>query len=122
MTASGLDKARAKAFRVVYLQVGVTLVATAAAGWFLGTKAGYSALLGGGIGALMGLVTALQMFGLSSSVAPRVLVQRAYMSMIVRLILAVVLFSLVFALVEVAPLVLFAAFAATASMYWFSLY
>jgi ATP synthase protein I len=119
VSAFDLPHARRLAFGVVLGQAAVTVTAALCA-WALGGRvAGLSALLGGGIATVGSLVMAGVVFGGAGSA------QRAlgafYLGEAVKLTVVVVLFVVVLKLVRVAPLAMFAAFAATLLVYWIAL-
>jgi ATP synthase protein I len=118
--AIDLPRARRLALRVVLGQAGVTVVAGLCAWWLAGERAGFSALLGGGIATLASVAMAGLVFGGSAGSAARALAM-FYIGEAVKLVLVVALFVVVLNVVRVAPLAMFAAFAATFLVYWIAL-
>lgn len=115
-----LPHARRLAFGVVLGQATVTLIAALAAWAAGGRLSALSALAGGGIGTGANLVMALVAFGGRPADAQRA-VQAFYLGELLKLVLAVVLFTVTFLTVKVAPLAMFAAFVATFIVYWIAL-
>ena len=120
MSAIDLPQARRLAFGVVLGQAGATVIVALCALGLAGQLAAVSALLGGGIATLGSL--AMASLGLSGASGGG---QRAlstfYVGEAVKLTLVVVLFALVLKWMKVAPLAMFAAFAATVFVYWIAL-
>ena len=120
MSAIDLPQARRLAFGVVLGQAGATVIVALCALGLAGRLAAVSALLGGGIATVGSL--AMASLGLSSASGGG---QRAlsmfYVGEAVKLTLVVVLFALVLKWLKVAPLAMFAAFAATVLVYWIAL-
>ena len=82
-------------------------------------RAALSALLGGGIATLGSLVMAGLVFGGGSN--PQRVLGAFYLGEAVKVALVIVLFVLVLKWVNVAPLAMFVAFAATFLVYWIAL-
>ena len=121
MFAIDLPPARRLAFGVVLAQAVVTLTGALLAWGLADGRAGLSALLGGGVATLGSLVMAALVFGGGKALdAPRVL-GMFYVGEAVKLALVIVLFVLVLRMVNVAPLAMFLAFAATFLVYWIAL-
>ena len=119
MSAIDLPHARRLAFGLVLGQAAVTAIAALCA-WLLGGQvAGLSAFLGGGIATVGSLVMAGLVFGDAGS-AQRAL-SAFYVGEAVKLAVVVILFVVVLKMVRVAPLAMFAAFAATFLVYWIAL-
>ena len=121
MLVIDLREARRLAFGLVLGQAGVT-VAVALGAWGLaGARAALSALLGGGIATVGSLVMA----GFGFAGAPAMSAQRVvgafFVGEAVKLTLVVALFVAVLKWVRVAPLAMFAGFAATFAVYWIAL-
>ena len=120
MSAIDLPQARRLAFGVVLGQAGATVIVALCALGLAGQLAAVSALLGGGIATLGSL--AMASLGLSGASGGG---QRAlstfYVGEAAKLTLVVVLFALVLKWMKVAPLAMFAAFAATVFVYWIAL-
>lgn len=120
MLAIDLPRARRLALRVVLGQALVSAIAALLALGLAGGRAGFSALLGGGIATVASLAMAVLVFGNRAGGAARAL-SVFYLGEALKLLLVVVLFVVVLRLVKVAPLAMFAAFAATFLVYWIAL-
>ena len=120
MLAIDLPRARRLALRVVLGQAGVTVIAALCALALAGQRAGFSALLGGGIATVASLAMAGLVFGGTAGGAARAL-GMFYIGEAVKLLIVVVLFVVVLRVVRVAPLAMFAGFAATFLVYWIAL-
>ena len=118
MLAIDLPRARRLALRVVLGQALVSVIAALCALGLAGGRAGISALLGGGIATVASFAMAGLVFGAGG--AARALAM-FYIGEAVKLLIVVVLFVVVLRLVKVAPLAMFAAFAATFLVYWIAL-
>jgi ATP synthase protein I len=121
VSAIELPRARRLAFRVVLGQATVTVIAALIASALGGERAGLSALAGGGIATLGSLVmAALVMGGTLAGNAQRAL-SAFYVGEALKLVLVAALFVVVLKVMRVAPLAMFAAFAATFLVYWIAL-
>ena len=120
MLAIDLPRARRLALRVVLGQAGVAVIAALCGLALSGERAGFSALLGGGIATVASLAMVGLVFGGGAGNAARALAM-FYLGEAVKLLVVVVLFVVVLKLVRVAPLARFAAFAATFLVYWIAL-
>ncbi len=120
MLTIDLREARRLAFGLVLGQAGVTVTVALAAWGLLGDRAGLSALLGGGIATAGSLAMAGFGFTGAAAGAPRI-VGAFFLGEAVKLTLVAVLFALVLRWVKVAPLAMFAGFAATFPVYWIAL-
>jgi ATP synthase protein I len=118
--AIDLPHARRLAFGVVLAQAAVTVTAALAAGALTDRRAALSALLGGGIATLGSLVMAGLVFG-GGSLNPQRVLGAFYLGEALKVALVIVLFVLVLKWVNVAPLAMFVAFAATFLVYWIAL-
>jgi F0F1-type ATP synthase assembly protein I len=118
--AIDLPRARRLALRVVLGQALVSVIAALCAFGLAGARAGLSALLGGGIATVASLAMAGLVFGGGAGGAARALAM-FYLGEALKLLLVVVLFVVVLSLVKVAPLAMFAGFAATFLVYWIAL-
>jgi ATP synthase protein I len=121
VSAIDLPRARRLAFGVVLGQAGVTAIA-ALIGWAAGGElAGRSALVGGGIATAGSLAMAVMvMGGTLAGDAQRALIA-FYVGEALKLGLVAVLFVIVLKVMRVAPLAMFATFAATFLVYWIAL-
>ena len=120
MSAIDLPRARRLAFGVVVSQAAVSVVASLCAFGLGGRVAALSALLGGGIATAGSLAMAGVVFGGAGGSAPQAL-NRLYLGEALKLAVVVVLFAVVLKMMKVAPLAMFAAFAATFLAYWIAL-
>jgi ATP synthase protein I len=119
--AIDLPHARRLALRVVSGQAAVTVIVALLAWALAGRNAGVSGLLGGGIATVGSLAMVGVVFGgIASGGAVRAL-GAFYTGEAVKLALVVALFVVVLKLVRVAPLAMFAGFAATYLVYWVAL-
>jgi ATP synthase protein I len=118
--AIDLPRARRLALRVVLGQALVSVIAALCALGLAGGRAAVSALLGGAIATVASLAMAGLVFGGGAGSAARALAM-FYIGEAVKLLIVVVLFVVVLSLVRVAPLAMFAAFAATFLVYWIAL-
>ena len=121
MSAIDLPHARRLAFSVVLGQAGVTAIMALCAFGLAGRLAAVSALLGGGIACVGSLAMAGLVFGGSGAGSARRALGAFYAGEAVKLTLIVVLFAVVLKWVKVAPVAMFAAFAATLLVYWIAL-
>jgi len=119
--AIDLPHARRLAFGVVLAQAAVTVTATLIAWGVADGRAALSALLGGGIATVGSLVMAALVFGGGRAMDPRRVLGMFYLGEAVKVALVIVLFVLVLKLVNVTPLAMFVAFAATFLVYWIAL-
>jgi ATP synthase protein I len=119
--AIDLPHARRLAFGVVLAQAAVTVTAALCAWGLADRRAALSALLGGGIATFGSLVMAGLVFGGAAAMnAPRVL-GMFYVGEAAKVALVMVLFVMALKWVNVAPLAMFLAFAATFLVYWIAL-
>ena len=119
--AIDLPHARRLAFGVVLAQAVVTVTVALGAGALVDRRAALSALLGGGIATLGSLVMAGLVFGGGPALNPQRVLGAFYLGEAVKVALVIVLFVLVLKWVNVAPLAMFVAFAATFLVYWIAL-
>lgn len=120
MTVIDLPQARRLAFGVVLGQLAATVMAGLLAWVISGRLAAFSALLGGGIGTVASLI--LVLIGLSRRAVDAEHALRAfYGGEALKLVVVIGLFVAAFTLTKVAPLAMFAAFAATFFVYWIAL-
>ncbi len=121
MLAIDLPHARRLAFAIVLAQAAVTVTAALGAWGLADRRAALSAFLGGGIATLGSLVMAGLVFGgARAASAPRVL-GLFYVGEAVKVALVIVLFVMALKWVNVAPLAMLLAFAATFLVYWIAL-
>jgi ATP synthase protein I len=113
--------ARRLAFGVVLGQAGVTALAALAALALGGRLAAVSALLGGAIATCGSLVMATLVFGVGAAAGAQRALGAFYAGEAVKIALVIVLFALVLRMTTVAPVAMFAAFAATFLVYWIGL-
>ena len=120
VTVIDLPHARRLAFGVVLGQLAATVMAGLLAWAISGRLAAFSALLGGGIGTAASLILARVGFSRRAVDAERAL-RAFYGGEALKLVVVVGLFVAAFRLTKVAPLAMFAAFAATFFVYWIAL-
>lgn len=121
MSAIDLPHARRVAFGLVLAQAAVTLAAALAAWGFADGRAALSAFLGGGIATAGSLAMAALVFAGGRAMNAHRVLGAFYLGEAVKLLLVIVLFVLVLRWVNVAPLAMFVAFAATFLVYWIGL-
>lgn len=121
MLAIDLPRARRLALGVVLGQAGMTVTAALCAWAIADRRAGLSALLGGGIATVGSLAMASLAFGGGAGANAQRALGAFYVGEAVKLAVVIVLFGVVLKLVKVAPLAMFAAFAATLLVYWIAL-
>ena len=121
MLATDLPHARRLAFGVVLGQAGVSATAALAAWALSGPRAALSALLGGGIATAGSLAMARLALGGGAGADARHALGAFYFGEAVKLAVVIGLFVVVLKVVRVAPLAMFAAFAATLLVYWIAL-
>jgi F0F1-type ATP synthase assembly protein I len=120
VSAIDLPRARRLAFGVVASQAVVSIVAAVCAFALAGRVAALSALAGGAIATAGSLAMAGLVFGGSAAGAERAM-SRFYLGEVVKLAVVAVLFVVVLKMMRVAPLAMFAGFAATFLVYWIAL-
>ena len=121
VSAIDLPHARRLALRVVLGQAVVTAIAALVAAATVDRRAALSALLGGGIATLGSLLMAVLAFrGGAVGDAQRAM-GAFYAGEAAKVALVIALFVAVLRWVNVAPLAMFAAFAATFLVYWIAL-
>jgi F0F1-type ATP synthase assembly protein I len=119
--AIDLPHARRLAFGVVRAQAAVTVTAALWAWGLVDRGAALSALLGGGIATFGSLVMAALVFGGGTAVNAQRVLGMFYVGEAVKVALVIVLFVMALKWVNVAPLAMFLAFAATFLVYWIAL-
>jgi F0F1-type ATP synthase assembly protein I len=120
VSAIDLPRARRLAFGVVVSQAAVSVVASLCALPLGGRLAAVSALAGGGIATAGSLAMAGLVFGGRRGGAEHAL-NRFYLGEALKLAVVVSLFVVVLRAMRVAPLAMFAGFAATFLVYWIAL-
>ncbi len=122
MLVIDLPHARRLAFGLVLGQAGVTVTVALIAWGLTGPRAALSALLGGGIATAGSLAMAGFGFaGTPAAAGAQRVVAAFYVGEAVKLTLVAALFVAVLKWVSVAPLAMFAGFAATFPVYWIAL-
>jgi ATP synthase protein I len=119
--AIDLPHARRLAFGVVLGQAGMSATAALAAWALSGPRAALSALLGGGIASAGSLAMACLALGGGTGADARRALGAFYLGEAVKLAVVIGLLVVVLKVVRVAPLAMFAAFAATFLVYWIAL-
>jgi ATP synthase protein I len=121
VSAIDLPHARRLALRVVLGQAVVTVIAALVAAAAVDRRAALSALLGGGIATLGSLLMAVLALGSRAAGDAQRAVGAFYAAEAAKVALVIALFVAVLRWVNVAPLAMFAAFAATFLVYWIAL-
>ena len=121
MIAIDLPKARRLAFSVVLWQAAVALGVALVCWAVADVRAAVSALLGGGIAASGSLLMALLVFGGGKATDAQRVLGTFYLGEALKVALMIALFVVVLKWMNVAPLAMFAAFAATFLVYWIAL-
>ncbi len=114
-------KARRLAFGIVYGQIGITLLVSAAGLFLGGSRAGVSALLGGAIGTLASLYVALSTFRLDADAEPTKILRRVFRGEFYKIVITAGLFSLVLLNMDVSFGLMLGGFSATFVVYWVAL-
>ena len=106
---------------ILLIQLLVTLTGAGISLAFSGTQAAYSALVGGGVSALVTLYFASQVFSVRAG-SPAAKIARAFcLGEVVKLLLTVVLLSIALLWLNVSPLPLLLAYMAALMAYWLAL-
>lgn len=121
MSTIDLPQARRLAFSVVLGQAVVSALAALVAWALAGRVGALSALVGGGIATAGSLAMAGLVFGRGARGGALRTVSAFYVGEAVKLALVAVLFVVALKMMTVAPLAMFAAFAATFLVYWIAL-
>ncbi len=121
MLAIDLPHARRLAFGVVLAQAAVAITAALCAFGLADRRAALSALVGGGIATLGSLVMAGLVFGGGKAMEPQRVLGTFYLGEAVKVVVVIALFVMTLKWVNVAPLAMFVAFAATFLVYWIAL-
>ncbi|MDG4553239.1 MAG: ATP synthase subunit I [Candidatus Competibacter sp.] len=107
--------------KIIIIQLLVTLLAAAASLALDSLQAAYSALIGGGIGAVATLYFASAVFSVRIG-SPAAKIARAfYMGEIIKMLLTIVLLSVALRWFDVSPLPLLLAYMAALMAYWLAL-
>lgn len=101
-------------------QLGVSILIAIALTCFAGTKAGLSAILGGLVSAIPNAVFAIKLFQYQGARAAKQIVNSFYIGEVLKIILSIVLFALVFIFFKIVPLVFFATYIVVQMMVWFA--
>ena len=121
MLAIDLPHARRLAFGVVLAQAAVTVTATLIAWGVADRRAALSALLGGGIATAGSLVMAAVALAKAGGSSPQSALMRFFVAEAVKVALVIAMFVVVLKTVNVSPLAMLGAFAATFVVYWIAL-
>lgn len=115
-----MNRVRQAAYRLVLLQVIVSIV-IAGVLWELDSfQQGYSALLGGLVCAAATACFAKRVFRMTGARAAPQIVMSFYSAEVMKLMLTVVLFGLIMKYVAIAPLPFFMTYIGTQLMLWFA--
>jgi len=101
-------------------QMGVTLLMTAIAALVSGRVAALSTLLGGLVSLVPNALFAINVFKYQGARAAKQIVNSFYKGEALKIVLSVIMFSLVFILFNIKPLVFFAAYIMVQMVIWFS--
>ena len=121
MSAIDLPHARRLAYGVVLAQAAVAAAAASAAWALADRRAALSALLGGGIATLGSLVMAGIVLARASVAAPQRALAMFFVGEVVKVALVITMLVVVLKTVNVTPLAMLGAFAATLVVYWVAL-
>ncbi len=121
MLAIDLPQARRLALGVVLAQAGVAVAAAMLALGFADRHAAVSALLGGGIATLGGLVMAAIALGGKTGASPQRALTRFLIGELVKVAVIIAMFVVVLKTMNVAALPMLGAFGATFVVYWVAL-
>ena len=114
-------QARGAAFRVVWAQAGVTLLAAAGGLLLAGVAGAVSAFLGGGIATLACLVQVAGTFRTGASTESAKVLGRLYRGEAFKLLVTAALFALVLTSMEVVFVAMIGGFGATLLVFWAAL-
>ena len=106
---------------ILLIQLLVTLTGAGISLAFSGTQAAYSALVGGGVSALVTLYFASQVFSVRVGSPAAKIARTFYLGEVVKLLLTVVLLSIALLWLNVSPLPLLLAYMAALMAYWLAL-
>ncbi len=112
----GLQGAR----RLILCQLGMTILLATMALWCAGTTAALSAILGGLVCIVPNAYFARALFQYQGARAAKQIVTRFYKGEALKIVLAMTLFTLVFKLFTIIPLVFFAVYIVTQMIFWFA--
>lgn len=116
-----LPGARRVAFGIVLGQASLTALIAAVCALLWGWPAGYSAALGGGIGAAASLALALIAFRGGGRQSPERAARSFYLGEAAKVVVVIASFAVVLATLKVVPAALFGAYVATFFVYWAAL-
>ncbi len=121
MSGDAFIAARRLALQIVVAQVGASAVVAALFAAFGSVTAGYSALVGGAIGALSSLYMALYLFRGRRANDPKRIMRAMYFAEATKMVITILLFLavIVWLSVDVAPL--FCGYIVTFVVYWLAL-
>ena len=116
-----LRGARKTVVVILVLQIVVTLAVAIASLAVVDVRAGYSALIGGGINVFATLYYARVVFSAGPGATAARVARAFYLGEVAKIVLTIVLFVFVLSSVNVAPLQLFIAYAASMLAFWLAL-
>lgn len=102
------------------VQLAVTLIASLAFGWLDGNQGFISAMLGGLVNIIPGIVFSVKLFKHKGAKHARKILNAFYVGEAYKLMLSAVLFAIVFANYKVNALAFFISFIVAQSIYWFA--
>ena len=106
--------------RVVYIQLGITLLGSAVLYLIGGTKAGLSVILGGLVNAVPNAYFARKLFRYQGASAAKQIIKGFYQGEALKIALSVAMFAAVFKFCNIIPWVFFAAYIAAQMVLWFT--
>lgn len=112
---------RRAALRLGVMQLGLTLVVAAAAGWIGGPAGAFSAAVGGGIGIVAGLYQALRLSSVSAADDPARFMRAMYVGEGMKILLTAALFVAAIRLMQPRFGPTLVAYTATFFAYWIAL-
>jgi len=104
--------------RLFIVQTGLALVIAALSYWLGGTKAAYSAGLGGLVCIVPNMVFAFQLFRHHGARAAKKIVNSFYKGEAIKIIISIVLFAIVFIMFDITPLAFFITYIVVQMSFW----
>ena len=106
---------------VLAIQVGIGLLVAVIAFWFAGTRAAFSACIGGGINVIGTAYFAYKTFSAGPGSTAKKMLTAFYMAELIKIVLTAVLFTLALVWLDVSFPPLFSAYVATLLAFWLAL-
>lgn len=104
--------------KLILAQLAIIIVAVVASYIMAGSRAAYSAFIGGGINVLATAFFARQVFSAPPGATARRVVRAFYIGEVMKILLTILLFAAVLVWLNIAPLPLFLTYAATMLASW----